>query len=57
MKDTGQYSGLSIYLWDKIAENKGIEYTIEEYGLDEMLEAVVQDEADSVVYFIYWSKR
>ena len=39
MKDTGQYSGISIYLWNKIAENKGLEYSIEEYGLNEMLDS------------------
>jgi polar amino acid transport system substrate-binding protein len=49
IKDTGQYSGISIYLWDKIAESKGLEYTVEEYGLDEMLETVVQDKADIAV--------
>ena len=49
MKESGQYTGISIYLWDKIAESKGLEYTVEEYGLDEMLEAVVQDEADIAV--------
>ena len=49
MKDTGQYSGISIYLWNKIAENKGLEYSIEEYGLNEMLEAVVQGKADIAV--------
>jgi len=46
MNDAGQYSGISIYLWDKIAEKKGFEYSIEEYGLNEMLEAVVQGKAD-----------
>jgi polar amino acid transport system substrate-binding protein len=49
MNDAGQYSGISIYLWDKIAEKKGFEYSIEEYGLNEMLEAVVQGKADIAV--------
>ena len=46
INDTGQFSGISIFLWDKIAEQLDLEYSIELYGLNEMLEAVVQDKAD-----------
>jgi polar amino acid transport system substrate-binding protein len=49
MNDTGQYSGISIYLWDKIAEKKSLKYSIEEYDLDDILEAVVQGKADIAV--------
>ena len=33
MNDTGQFSGISIFLWDKIAEQLGLEYSIEQYRL------------------------
>jgi polar amino acid transport system substrate-binding protein len=46
INDAGQYSGLSIFLLDNIAEKLGLEYRIEEYGLKEMLEAVAQGKAD-----------
>jgi polar amino acid transport system substrate-binding protein len=46
MDDTGQFSGISIFLWDKIAEQLDVEYTIEQYKLKEMLEAVAQGKAD-----------
>jgi polar amino acid transport system substrate-binding protein len=47
--DAGQFSGISIFLWDKIAERLDLEYRIELYELNEMLEAVVQNEADIAV--------
>jgi polar amino acid transport system substrate-binding protein len=46
MNDAGEFSGLSIFLWDNIAVELGLEYRIEEYGLDEMLESVAQGKAD-----------
>jgi polar amino acid transport system substrate-binding protein len=46
INDSGQYSGLSIFLFDNIAEKLGFEYRVEEYGLKEMLEAVAQGKAD-----------
>ena len=46
MNDTGQFSGISIFLWDKIAEQLDLEYTIEQYTLEEMLEVVAQGKAD-----------
>jgi len=49
MNDAGNYSGLSIFLLDKIAEKMGFEYSIGEYGLNEMLEAVAQGKADIAV--------
>ena len=49
MNDAGQFSGISIYLWDKIVEQLGVEYSIGEYGLNEMLEAVVQGKTDIAV--------
>jgi polar amino acid transport system substrate-binding protein len=49
MNDGGQFSGISIYLWDNIAERLGIEYNIEQYGLQEMLEAVAQGKANVAV--------
>ena len=49
MNDAGQFSGISIYLWDNIAEKLGREYSIEEYNLKEMLEAVAQGQTDVAV--------
>ncbi len=49
MNDAGHFSGISIFLWDNIAEELGLEYSIEEYGLTEMLEAVSQGKADVAV--------
>ncbi|MBT8126946.1 MAG: transporter substrate-binding domain-containing protein [Gammaproteobacteria bacterium] len=49
MNDAGQFSGISIYLWENIAEQLGREYSIEEYGPKEMLEAVAQGKADIAV--------
>jgi polar amino acid transport system substrate-binding protein len=46
MNNTGQFSGISIFLLDKIAEQLDLEYTIEQYELKEMLEAVVQNKVD-----------
>ena len=46
MNDAGEFSGLSIFLWDNIAIELGLEYSIEEYGLDEMLESIAQGKAD-----------
>lgn len=49
MNDTGQYSGISIYLLAKIAEKKGLEYSIEEYDLNGIMESVAQGKADIAV--------
>jgi polar amino acid transport system substrate-binding protein len=49
MNDTDQYSGISIYLWGKIAEKKSLEYSIEEYDLNGIIEAVAQGKADIAV--------
>ena len=49
MNDAGRFSGIGIFLWDKIAEQLGREYSIEEYGLKEMLEVVAQGKADIAV--------
>jgi polar amino acid transport system substrate-binding protein len=49
MNDSGTFSGISFFLWDKIAEQLDLEYSIELYGLNVMLEAVVQDKADIAV--------
>ena len=46
MNNAGEFSGLSIFLWDNIAVELGLEYSIEEYGLNEMLESVAQGKAD-----------
>ena len=46
MNEAGNFSGLSIFLWDNIALELGLEYSIEEYGLDEMLESTAQGKAD-----------
>jgi len=46
MNDASEFSGLSIFLWDNIAVELGLEYSIEEYGLNEMLESVAQGKAD-----------
>ena len=46
MNDASEFSGLSIFLWDNIASELGLEYNIEEYGLDEMLESIAQGKAD-----------
>ena len=34
MNDAGQFSGISIFLWDNIAEELGLDYSIEEYNLN-----------------------
>ena len=41
INDNDQFSGISIFLWDKIAEQLGLDYSIEQYGLKEMLEKVL----------------
>ena len=46
MNDADEFSGLSIFLWDKIAEQLNLEYAIEQYTLEEMLEVVAQGKAD-----------
>ncbi len=42
----GKYSGLSLILWRQIAKELGLEYQIQEYNLNEMLETVQQGKAD-----------
>ena len=49
INDNDQFSGISIFLWDKIAEQLGLDYSIEQYGLQEMLDAVAQGKADVAV--------
>ena len=46
INDAGEFSGLSIFLWDNIASELGLEYSIEEYGQDEMLESIAQGKVD-----------
>jgi hypothetical protein len=33
MNENGQFSGISIFLWDNIAEQLSLDYRIEQYGL------------------------
>jgi polar amino acid transport system substrate-binding protein len=49
MNDTGQFSGISIFLWDNIAQQLDLDYSIEQYRLKEMLEAVAQGKVDIAV--------
>ena len=49
MNDNGQFSGISTFLWDNIAEQLDLDYSIEQYELEEMLEAVAQGKADIAV--------
>ena len=49
MNDTGQFSGISIFLWDNIAQQLDLDYSIEQYRLKEMLEAVAQGKVDVAV--------
>jgi polar amino acid transport system substrate-binding protein len=46
INDAGEFSGLSIFLWDNIASELGLEYSIKEYSLDEMLESISRGKAD-----------
>ena len=50
MHESGEFTGLSIFLLDKIAEELGLEYSIEEYVLSEMLEAIAQNKAKETAY-------
>lgn len=34
MNDAGRFSGISIFLWDNIAEELGLDYSVEEYNLN-----------------------
>jgi polar amino acid transport system substrate-binding protein len=45
----GQWTGIAIDLWKRIAEANDYEYRFVELGLNEMLEAVVQGEVDAAV--------
>ncbi len=49
LDDTSEkgYSGLSIYLLDQIAQKRGFDYTLKEYSLQGMLDAVERGEAIS----------
>jgi polar amino acid transport system substrate-binding protein len=49
IKGNDKLSGISIFLWNKIAEQLGLDYSIEHYRLKEMLDAVVQGKADVAV--------
>ncbi len=51
LDDTSEkgYSGLSIYLLDQIAQKRGFDYTLKEYSLQGMLDAVERGEAASGV--------
>jgi polar amino acid transport system substrate-binding protein len=49
INDNNQFSGISIFLWEKITEQLGLDYSIEQYGLKEMLGAVEQGKADIAV--------
>lgn len=49
IKANDTFSGLSIFLWDNIAQQLGLDYRIEQYELAEMLEAVSAGQADIAV--------
>ena len=49
IKDSNAYSGISIFLWDKIAEELGLQYNIEEFDREELIESVAQGKADVAV--------
>lgn len=49
MNGTNEFEGLSIFLWDRIAGELGLKYSIQEYELEEMLDAVSQGKADVAV--------
>ena len=49
INDNDEFSGISIFLWNKIAEQLGLDYSFEQYGLNEMLDAVAQGKADVAV--------
>jgi ABC-type amino acid transport substrate-binding protein len=44
--DNGTFSGISINLWEKIADNLEIEYDYKEYKLSDLLMAVENEEVD-----------
>ena len=46
INDGGEFSGLSLFLWDKIAGELGADYTIEAFDRHEVLDAVAQGKAD-----------
>lgn len=43
---SGHYIGVAIDLWEDLAEDLGIRFEVEEYGLEELLTAVVQGTVD-----------
>lgn len=49
MNHGGEYSGISIFLWDRIAEELELEYSITEYSRKELLESLTLDKADIAV--------
>ncbi len=49
MQDTDGFSGLSIFLWDNIAGELGLKYSVQAYDLQGMLDAVAQGRADLAV--------
>lgn len=43
---SGHYIGVAIDLWEDLAEDLGIRFEVKEYGLEELLNAVVQGQVD-----------
>ncbi|MDJ0808438.1 MAG: transporter substrate-binding domain-containing protein [Gammaproteobacteria bacterium] len=48
-QDDGTWQGISIELWQQVADGLGLEYQFREMGLKEMLEAVEQRQVDAAV--------
>jgi len=46
MEEAGKFSGLSIYLWNQIAQKLNIEYRIEGLGLQKLLDSVSKADVD-----------
>lgn len=46
MEEAGEFSGLSIFLWEQLSERLGVDYKIEKYSLEDLLDIVVTGKAD-----------
>lgn len=49
MNNSGEYSGISIFLWDKIADELELNYSIDEFDRKELMESVIEGKADIAV--------
>ncbi len=49
IESNGQYIGVCIDLWKKVADSLGVEYTIKEFGLSELLQSVSNGEIDLAI--------